>query len=119
MSLSVDTARSVIDATVDGTMSAADADYTVGIRPEHLALSDRGTIVGTVIATELLGAETIVFAHLQSGESVTASLPGIRSLRPGAMVRFSIDRRFVHVFDEKGIALPALRSWREDYMVDE
>ena len=99
-----------------GTGSPVDADCIVGIRPEHLALSDSGAITGTVIATEMLGSETIVFASLQSGENVTASIPGIRSLRQGAIVRFSVDRRFVHVFDEKGLTLPPLRSWRDDYV---
>ncbi len=116
MRLSIDDGRSVIDATVDGTRSRAESDSNVGIRPEHLALSHSGAITGTVIATEMLGAETIVFANLQSGESVTASIPGIRSLQPGGIVRFSVDRRFVHVFDDKGITLPPLRSWHEDYM---
>jgi multiple sugar transport system ATP-binding protein len=116
MSLSVDGGRGTIQATVDGKGSLPEADCTVGIRPEHITLSDSGAIEGTVIASEMLGSETIVFANLQSGENVTASIPGIRSVRPGAMVRFSVDRRFVHVFDEKGITLPPLRSWREDYL---
>jgi len=116
MSLSVDAARAVIDATVDGTKHPVEADCTVGIRPEHLALSDNGAIAGQVVATEMLGAETIVFANLQSGESLTASIPGIRSLQPGAIVRFSVDRRFVHVFDERGMTLPPLRSWLDDYV---
>ena len=84
MSLSVDGGRGAIHATVDGMGKPAGADCTVGIRPEHLALSDNGAIAGTVIATEMLGSETIVFANLQSGENVTASIPGIRSLPPGA-----------------------------------
>jgi multiple sugar transport system ATP-binding protein len=116
MSLSVDDGQGVIDATVDGAKSPADTDCTVGIRPEHLALSESGAIAGHVVATEMLGAETIVFANLQSGESLTASISGIRSLRPGAIVRFSIDRRFVHVFDDRGMTLPPLRSWLDDYV---
>jgi len=116
MSLSVDAGRGALDATVDGAKSPADADCTVGIRPEHLTLSDAGAIVGKVVATEMLGAETIVFATLQSGENLTASIPGIRSLQPGAVVRFLVDRRFVHVFDEKGMTLRPLRSWHEDYV---
>jgi ABC-type sugar transport system ATPase subunit len=83
-----------------------------------MALSDRGEIVGSVVATEMLGAETIVFANLRSGENVTASIRGIRSLQPGAIVRFSADRRFVHVFDDRGLSFPPLRSWREDYLDD-
>jgi len=116
MSLSVDGGRGALHATVGRAGSVADADCTVGIRPEHLALSDSGAIAGTVIATEMLGSETIVFANLQSGENVTASVRGIRSLQQGAIVRFSVDPRFVHVFDDRGITLPPLRSWREDYL---
>jgi multiple sugar transport system ATP-binding protein len=116
MSLSVDNGRGVMDATLDGTGRVVDADCVVGVRPEHLALSDGGAIAGTVVATEMLGSETIVFANLQSGENITAAMPGIRSLRAGAVVRFSVDRRFVHVFDERGVSLPPLRSWREDYV---
>jgi ABC-type sugar transport system ATPase subunit len=80
------------------------------------ALSDSGAIAGTVIATETLGSETIVFGNLQSGENLTASIRGILSLRQGANVRFSVDRRFVHVFDDRRLTLPPLRSWREDYV---
>jgi hypothetical protein len=58
----------------------------------------------------MLGSETIVFASLQSGETVTASIRGIRSVQPGAPIRFSVDRRFVHVFDERGVTLSPLRS---------
>jgi multiple sugar transport system ATP-binding protein len=116
MSLSVDGGRVTIQATVDGKGHPAGADCTVGVRPEHIALSKSGPIGGTVIATEMLGSETIVFANLQSGENIMASIPGIRSVRQGAMVRFSVDRRFVHVFDEQGLSLPPLRSWREDYV---
>src|SRR4029077_13030430 len=119
MSLTVDAGRAAIHATVDGMGKSAGVDCTVGIRPEHLTLSDDGTIAGNVIATEMLGSETIVFADLQSGEKVTASIRGIRSLPPKATVRFSLDPRFVHVFDDKGITLPPLRSWREDYVEGE
>src|SRR5271156_926396 len=59
MSLSIDDGQSVIQATVDGMGSVVNADCTVGIRPEHMALSDRGEIMGSVVATEMLGAETI------------------------------------------------------------
>jgi multiple sugar transport system ATP-binding protein len=116
MSLSVDGGRGSIQAAVDGTGRLADADCTIGIRPEHIVVSDSGAIAGTVIATEMLGSETIVFANLQSGENVTGSIRGIRSLRQGAIVRFSVDRRFVHVFDDRGTTLPPLRSWHEDYL---
>src|SRR5215831_7268235 len=94
LSLSADDGRSAIEAAVDGTGSLIEAPCTVGVRPEHIPLSGDGPIAGTVIATAMRGAETIVFATLQSGETVTASIPGIRSLQQGSLVRFSVDRRF-------------------------
>jgi multiple sugar transport system ATP-binding protein len=116
MSLAVDEGRGAMGAAVDGTGRLVEADCILGLRPEHMVLSDTGQIEGTVIATEMLGAETIVFAHLQSGEKVTASIRGICGIRQGAIARFAVDPRFVHVFDERGMTLPPLRSWREDYV---
>ena len=114
--LSIDDGRTTIDAATNGAGVPVGADCGVGIRPEHLSVSDNGPIKGTVIATEMLGSETIVFASLQSGENVTASLRGIRSLPQGSAIHFGVSSRFVHVFDEKGVALPSLRPWREDYL---
>jgi multiple sugar transport system ATP-binding protein len=116
MNLSIDSGRSAIDAASAGTGKSLGADCLVGIRPEHLLLSDQGPITASVIATEMLGSETIVFAGLPSGENVTASIRGICSLAPGVPIRFSVDSKFVHVFDEQGLTLPPLRSWREDYV---
>jgi multiple sugar transport system ATP-binding protein len=114
--LSIDDGRTTIEAAADGAGVPVGAACGVGIRPEHLALSDNGPIKGTVIATEMLGSETIVFASLQSGENVTASIRGIRSLRQGSPIHLGVSSRFVHVFDQKGVALPSLRPWREDYL---
>jgi len=114
--LSIDDGRTTIDSAVDGARIPVGADCRVGIRPEHLSVSDNGPIKGTVIATEMLGSETIVFAGLQSGENVTASIRGIRSLPQGSAIHLAVSSRFVHVFDEQGVALPSLRPWREDYL---
>jgi multiple sugar transport system ATP-binding protein len=114
--LSIDDGRTTIDAAADGAGVPVGAACGVGIRPEHLSLSDNGPITGTVIATEMLGSETIVFASLQSGENVTASIRGIRSVPQGSAIHLGVSSRFVHVFDEKGVALPSLRPWREDYL---
>jgi len=116
MTLNVDSGRSAIQAAVSGIETSPGVDCTVGIRPEHLSVSDKGEIAGTVIATEILGSETIVLAGLASGENITASIRGIRNLGQGSPVRFLVDPRFVHVFDEKGSTLPPLRPWHEDYV---
>lgn len=117
MVISIDDGNSEILAAADGTGTPPGSAVTIGVRPEHLILSDDGTMTGSVVATEMLGSETIVFVHLNSGETVTASIRGIRGLSPGMPVRLSVDSRYIHVFDERGITLTPLRSWREDYLM--
>jgi multiple sugar transport system ATP-binding protein len=118
MTIRVNDGRSEIRAAAQGNRSSVGSTVAIGIRPEHLILSDNGAMAGNVVATEILGSETIVFVHLESGETVTASVRGIRGLSPGESARVSVDSRYVHVFDDQGLTLSPLRSWREDYLID-
>jgi multiple sugar transport system ATP-binding protein len=113
--LAIDDGRATIRAAVSGN-GADEHRVTIGLRPEHLEISSDGPIAAIVAATEMLGSETIIFADLESGERITASLRGIHALGPGVPVRFSADRRFVHVFRHDGTAIPPLRSWKDDYL---
>jgi ABC-type sugar transport system ATPase subunit len=116
VTLGVDHGRGAIEAAVDGLGTSPGLGCTVGIRPEHFSVSEDGEIAGAVIATEMLGSETIIFASLSSGENITASIRGIRHFEPGSAIRFLVDPRFVHVFNEKGNTFPPLRPWHEDYV---
>jgi multiple sugar transport system ATP-binding protein len=116
MTITMSAGRSELQAAAKGSGSSTGCTVTIGIRPEHLILSDKGAITGNVVATEMLGSETILFVQLESGEMVTASIRGIRGLNAGESVRLSVDAGYVHVFDEQGLALSPLRSWREDYL---
>jgi multiple sugar transport system ATP-binding protein len=118
MTISINDGRSEIRAAAEADRISVGSTVAIGIRPEHLILADNGAMAGNVVATEILGSETIVFVHLESGETVTASVRGIRGLSPGASARFSVDSRYVHVFDDQGLTLCPLRSWREDYLID-
>lgn len=113
--LSVDGGRARLFAAVQGHAGHLSATCTVGIRPEHLALAEDGPLRACLVATEFLGAETIGFATLESGEAVTSSFRGIHALREDSPVGFAVDPRFIHVFDGDGAALPPLRSWHHDY----
>ncbi|MGZ7274415.1 hypothetical protein ACXWPL_09285, partial [Streptococcus pyogenes] len=64
---------------------------------------------------EFLGAETILFAQLQSGEKITGSFRGIHNLANELTVSYTAEPRYVHVFDEAGLALPSLQNWQDDY----
>lgn len=69
-----------------------------------------------VEGVEILGAETIVHARLQSGTPVTVSVRGISGVETGSPIRLASDDRFVHVFDDHGQTLLPTRAWQEDYV---
>ena len=110
--LAVDGGRCLIEASVDAS-GGADHPLVVGVRPEHLAPSDRG-LCGAVEGSEILGAETIIHARLESGEKLVASLRGIYRLSLGEAVAFTVEPRLVHVFDASGIALAPMCSSADD-----
>ena len=77
-------------------------DVVLGLRPESLHLSPDGAIAASVIIVELLGAETHVICHTETGARVivrqgaSAAKPGL-----GEAVRIAIDPdpRAYHLFD--------------------
>jgi multiple sugar transport system ATP-binding protein len=89
---------------------------TVGIRPEHLLISEAGggdertTVRIAVNLTEPLGGESFVYGALQSGEPVTIKQPGQVFIKAGAEIAVSIDPALCHLFDGEGRALAA--TWR-------
>lgn len=76
-------------------------DVWVGIRPEHLRLSDGAAtnrVEGTVDVVETLGAVTMV--QLSVGEhSVTAQLPGHQKVEIGDTLTLACDSDKLHLFD--------------------
>jgi ABC-type sugar transport system ATPase subunit len=90
---------------------------TLGIRPEHLSFRSDGPFAAKVETLEVLGAESIIHARLDSGMPLTISLRGIIGARPGDSIRLGFDERFAHLFDADSLALEPVRSWRDDYIV--
>ncbi len=88
---------------------------TIGIRPEHAEIGS-GPLKAKVEATEILGSETIIHARLASGERFTLAQRGISGARPGDDVPLALPSAFVHLFDDKGIAVGATPDWRRDYV---
>ena len=78
------------------------AELVVGVRPEHLALTPSGTLEGTVVLVELLGADVHVVCRLSDGtelvvrQDAPAARPAI-----GEAVRVSAAASSVHVFTQK------------------
>jgi ABC-type sugar transport system ATPase subunit len=84
---------------------------TLGIRPEQLLAINRPFQM-TVETFEVLGSQTIIHAVLASGENFTAALPGIQGTKPGDRLQIGCNEAFVHLLDEKGIAVGASANWQ-------
>jgi multiple sugar transport system ATP-binding protein len=91
-----------LPAEVADTVRGAGPDVVLGLRPESLHLSPDGAIAASVIIVELLGAETHVICHTETGariivrQGASATKPGL-----GEAVRIAIDSdpRAYHLFD--------------------
>ncbi|MCK0207085.1 ABC transporter ATP-binding protein [Starkeya koreensis] len=96
---------------------APDGAYTIGVRAHHLEVedvasaerrSDTGAgggrlirLAATVAVTEVTGSES--FLHMDMGEQrLTALVPGVRRLEPGAAVEVLIDPDHILLFGADG-----------------
>ena len=85
---------------------AGSARVKVGIRPEHLILSDDG-IPMTVNVVEPTGSETMVFLNFED-QDVTAIFRERYDFRPGQTIKLRPDPTHLHLFDaEDGRRLPS------------
>ena len=91
-------------ATVDGTRLevpglalAEGRKVTLGIRPEHLTLSDTGLPV-TLAVIEPTGAETHLMAR-QGAREITAVTRERQNLKPGQTVHLAPAPGLIHAFD--------------------
>ena len=76
-----------------------EGDKTLGIRPEHVHLSqDTSQLAATVLTVEYLGREHIVFLQTKLGQ-ITAITSEDCILRPGQQCFFWLDRQQIHSFD--------------------
>ncbi len=110
LELAIDEGRAAITAFVRTAQTQSDAPLFVGLRPEHLSPKDDGAIAARIELIEVLGAETIIHATLQSGEGLSASVRGWVRARPGDAIRFGVDPAGVHVFDNGGEAFERIAA---------
>lgn len=79
--------------------STPDGQVKLGLRPEHLMLSDDGPLKGTVSVFEHLGGESFVHMALPDEQTLVAKLDGERSFAPGETCTLGIRPGYCHVFD--------------------
>ena len=79
---------------------------TIGIRPEHIDVSEDGPWQGTVGVAEHLGSDTFLHVH-QTGlaDMLTVRATGEISLRHGDQVRLSPRTEQIHRFDSSGLRI--------------
>ena len=85
---------------LDRSISDLPSGQTIGIRPEHLTLSDRGQIGGSVTHVERLGGDTNLLVRTDQDETLTARLFGQHPINVGAKVRLAFDTANAFYFDE-------------------
>ena len=94
-----------LPAAVGDAVRGAGPDVVLGLRPESLHLSDDGAIGATVVIVELLGAETHVICHTETGARVIVR-QGAAAAKPkiGEAVRIAVDPdpAAFHLFDADG-----------------
>ncbi len=79
---------------------------TVGVRPEHLALSrEQGTWRAKVVHVEHLGADTIIYLESEQCGLITARLFGEHKYEPDEIVYATPDTAHMHRFDANDQAI--------------
>jgi multiple sugar transport system ATP-binding protein len=91
-----------------GAYAQSKGAATVGVRPEHLALSkDSGLWTGTVTVAEHLGADTFLHLDVDGLGPMTARTGGEFGASYGDKVYLTPDETKLHRFDDKGLAIQA------------
>ncbi len=90
----------VVRGAEDAVLAGRGAGLTLGVRPEHVRLADRGGIGGTVSSSEYHGADTILTVRVGE-ETMLVRAPGQLAQRAGAPVRLAWQPEAMHVFDTK------------------
>lgn len=88
------------NGTVLGFCGGHTGAATLGVRPESLSADPDGPIRLVVDMIEQLGANTLLHGCLEgTGIALVASLPGIASVKTGAVLGFAAPSEALHLFD--------------------
>jgi multiple sugar transport system ATP-binding protein len=91
---------------IEGAYAQASGAKTIGIRPEHMALShESGSWTGKVTIAEHLGSDTFMHIEVDGIGTVTARANGDFVCRHGDRVYITPDATRLYRFDDKGLAL--------------
>ena len=82
----------------------ADRKVTLGIRPEHIGItgSEKADIAVTIDSFEQLGGETYLYCSADGLPQLTVHRIGQLPVEEGEALDLSIDRKNLHLFDDRG-----------------
>jgi multiple sugar transport system ATP-binding protein len=89
-----------IPITVPRQHDAAQGDLVLGIRPEHIRLTDTGVYRGRVLATEYLGTTQIVTLATDHGPLKARIASGDQVAKPGEAVGLDFISQTITLFDQ-------------------
>jgi lactose/L-arabinose transport system ATP-binding protein len=86
---------------------APGTDVTLGIRPEHIEIRDKGQGKGTlqIEVVESLGDITYLHGITHAGNRLTVSITGFHGFKHGDSTGFDFDAKDLHLFDSHEKAL--------------
>jgi multiple sugar transport system ATP-binding protein len=82
---------------------------SLGVRPEHLSLGDRGVLRGEALVIERLGSAAFVHVAVEGGAIVTVEAGDEVPLRPHDRVSVEVNAAAAHLFDASGLSVPRVR----------
>jgi len=95
-----------MDVPVEPGRVKEGANVTLGVRPEHFRVSDRGLVRGEVLVVERLGGETFLHVKATTGELLTVQAEGDSPVRMHDNVGLQANPTDCHLFDQSGLAIP-------------
>ncbi len=91
---------------VGGKWAAEHGAKTIGVRPEHIAVSSSGgTWHGVVSVAEHVGSDTFLYVAVEGMDELTVRAPGEVQFEVGAKVFLTPDQHRIHRFNGEGLAL--------------
>ena len=91
---------------IDGAEAKKLGVQTIGVRPEHLAVSStEGAWKGKVGVAEHLGSDTFCHVHTDAAGTLTVRAAGDAMLKHGDTIFVTPDERRIHKFDAEGLAV--------------
>lgn len=89
---------------IEGAEAAKHAAHTIGVRPEHVEVSEtKGAWSGKVAVAEHLGSDTFLHVHDTGlADVITVRAPGEVQYRHGDTIHMSPRSDVIHKFDQSG-----------------